>query len=349
MSALAHAILIGLLAASAALPQSAPAREHSEKALQLRRQGDLPGAFKEFRQAGLILLEQRNFARAAEAFRAAVQIDPKDTDVRYNLALSLANAGRRPEGIAEIQEILHQKPSWALAFFGLGHIYTLEGKPALAEQSFRTALSLDPRLLRGHFELGKLLEQAGDRAGAIREFEAATRISPDFAAARYRLAKLLQQSGNTERSVAELAAMREAMDRRAKGEQAALAYKKGLEQLEQGDPEAAVRELQRAVELRPDFTEILGALAESRRQWGMSLEAHGNLPAALEQFGKSLAIEPDAETHNHLGVLFAKSGNVDAAIEHFRSALSLRPGFRNAETNLRQALQIKQELTARRP
>jgi tetratricopeptide (TPR) repeat protein len=345
------------LAAAAEPPlQPGSAKGHVERAGILRSQGDVPGALGEYREAvkadpslasahreiGLILLERRDFAGAAAAFRSAVRLDPKDLDSRYNLALSLANGGRPREGLAEIQSILRDKPGWALGFFGLGHIYALDGQPVKAEQSFRTAVRLDPSLARARFELGKLLEQAGDRDGALREFEAAVQSAPNLTAARYRMARLLQQTGQPQRGSAELAAMREMSAQRAKGEQAAMAYKHALELLDGNEFQGAVRELENAVQLRPDFTELRGALAEAHRQWGISLEA-GDLPEAIAQFGKAIELEPDAETQNHLGVLLAKSGHLNAAIDQFRSALALRPGYRNAETNLRQALKLREQ------
>ena len=204
-----------------------------------------------------------------------VRGDPGDFEARYNLALALANAGRLAEGATEIQAILRQKPGWAPAFFGLGHIQVMQGSATLAEQSFRTAIRLDPNLVRAHFELGKLLDQGGDREGAIRELEAAIRLDPQLAAARYRLARVLQQAGQPERSAAELAKMREVSEQRAKGEQAALAYQQGLDRMGREDFDGAIADLERAVRLRPDFIEIRPALAEACRRWGALLENRG--------------------------------------------------------------------------
>src|SRR6476646_10758397 len=76
--------------------------------VRLRHAGNQVDALREFRRAarinpklpfvqreiGLILLDRRDFDGAASSFRLAIQQDANDLDSRYNLGLSLANAGR---------------------------------------------------------------------------------------------------------------------------------------------------------------------------------------------------------------------------------------------------------------
>lgn len=299
------------------------------------------------REKGAVLLDRRDFAGAAAEFRKAVEQDPRDFGLRYNLALSLANAGRRPEGIAELRRALRQKPGWGQGFFGLGHIYVLDGQPEHAEQSFRTALSLDASLVRARFELGKLLEQKGDRDGAMEQYEQAVRLAPDFTAARYRLGVLLSQTGQAQRGAAELEVVTRIREQRAKGEQAALAYKQGLSQLEAKQFEAAAGELEQSLALRPDFIEVRIALAETCEQWGLALEGQDKKPEAIEKFRRALEADPRADTYNHVGVLLARSGRLREAIASFRAALALQPDFHNAQVNLGQALALERDLATR--
>ena len=339
----------------AALAQTAPANQHFREGLRLRDEGKKIQALQEFRRAakldpqlpgvdreiGLILLDRRDFPGAGAAFRTAARRDPADFESRYNLALSLANAGKKQEGVQEIKALLRDKPGWGQAYFGLGHIYALQGRAAEAEQELRTALRLDSTLFRAYFELGKILEQKGDREGAIQAFSAGARLSPDSAAARFRLATLLRQAGRAKEAEAEFSAVRELRDTRFRGEQSALAYQQGMAHLESGEVLTAIRELKRAFELRPDFPEIRDALADAHERQAVAFEEKGEIPAAIEQFRLALALSPSAGTENHVGVLLARTGRVEEAIESFRRALKLQPGHANAEVNLSRALELK--------
>jgi tetratricopeptide (TPR) repeat protein len=340
-----------------------PARKSLAKAVEMRDAGKKVEALREFRRAarldptlpnvhreiGLILLDRRDFQRAARAFRVAVQRDQKDDDSRYNLALSLANAGEFDGAIKAIQSVLERRPDWAQAWFGLGHIRAIENKKADAEAALRKAVSLDAALHRAQFELGKLLDERGDRDGAIEAFSVGVRAAPNSPATRYRLATLLRQAGRREEAAREFQAVRELREKNARGEQAALAYRQGMTLANQGDDAGAIRELRRALELRPDFPELREALAQAHEQRGIALEKRGDVAGAIEQFRLSSEVVPQPEIENHIGVLLAKSGRVEDAIPYFRRALELRPDYPSAKVNLQQALLAQQQSSKTKP
>jgi tetratricopeptide (TPR) repeat protein len=352
-------VLAAVLSLSVAFvaAQSDRAHDFFGRGVALLDKGDKPAALEQFRFAarldpklpfvhreiGLILLDRRDFAGAAAAFHEAARQDPRDFDSRYNLALSLANAGKVKEGIAQVRRLILDKPGWALPFFGLGHMYVLAGEPRQADQALQTAIRLDPTMYRAHFELGKLLDKEGDIEGAIEAYQGAVKATPDSAAARHRLAMLLQRTGKRDQASEEFEAARRIRENRANGEQAATAYQQALEMIERDEFEAAFATLNRAAGLRPDFPEIQAALAEAHLHWGVKLEQEGRFSEAAAQFLEVLKRKADAETENHAGVLLAKAGQLDAAIESFRRALALEPEFRNAEVNLHQALRLKLE------
>jgi tetratricopeptide (TPR) repeat protein len=345
---------IVVLAAATATPQQPSAESLLAAAIELRDSGKQVEALREFRRAahlnprlrfvhreiGLILLDRRDFAGAASAFQIAAQQDPEDRESRYNLALSLANAGQKQQGLRQLRSMLQRSPDWGLAWFGLGHVYTMLGRKADAEHAFRKAVQLDGQLFRAHFELGKILEDKGDLEGAIEAFSASIRVAPDSAAARFRLAKLLRQTGRQEESVQQFRATRDLRDQRGRGEQAAAAYARGLTLLEQKQHASAIDELKHALELRPDFPETRAALAEAYQQQAISMEQAGQFAGAAAGYQLAMDLAPSPELANHIGVLLAKLGRTREAVAMFRRALADKPGYAAAATNLQHALEL---------
>lgn len=73
----------------------------------------------------------------------------------------------------------------------------------------------------------------------------------------------------------------------------------------------------------------------ARNNLGMSLMEQGDLDDAMDQFQKSLAINPDLpEEHLNAGVVFAQKGQVDKAMAEYRRALALDPHLPKARVNL---------------
>jgi predicted O-linked N-acetylglucosamine transferase (SPINDLY family) len=110
--------------------------------------------------------------------------------------------------------------------------------------------------------------------------------------------------------------------------------------LKQGKLEAAVRHLERALALRPDYAEAHLTLAQALWQ-------QGKLPAAAASLEQGLALMPHlAEAHSNLGLLYGALGKGDAAVESFKKALSIRPDLAWAHCNLGNALAEQGNLPA---
>src|ERR1700760_4353484 len=66
--------------------------------------------------------------------------------------------------------------------------------------------------------------------------------------------------------------------------------------------------------------------AESLMREGTRAQEHGDLKAAIADFKKALALNPDlAEAHANLGAALAAAGEVPEAIQHDRRALEASP------------------------
>jgi Tfp pilus assembly protein PilF len=89
----------------------------------------------------------------------------------------------------------------------------------------------------------------------------------------------------------------------------------------------AVAELNRSLEIDPEFGRALAGLARAYQAMGDNDRA----PAFYE---RALRVEPTAELHSNYGAFLFLRGDYPRAIEHYRTAVQHSPGFAAARTNL---------------
>jgi tetratricopeptide (TPR) repeat protein len=106
----------------------------------------------------------------------------------------------------------------------------------------------------------------------------------------------------------------------------------GAALLQKGERDEAIVELQKALEINPDF-------AEARNILGNALRQSGRVEKAMQQYQEALRLKPDyAEAHNNLGVVLLQSGRVSEAMNQCEQALRLKPDYAEAHYNLGNAL-----------
>jgi Flp pilus assembly protein TadD len=99
-----------------------------------------------------------------------------------------------------------------------------------------------------------------------------------------------------------------------------------------GQVDEAIAHYQKALEIKPDYT-------EAHYNLGVVLAGRGRVDEAIAHYRKALEIKPDyAEACNNLGIILADRGEVDAAIAHFQKALEIKPDYAKAHNNLGVAL-----------
>ena len=95
-----------------------------------------------------------------------------------------------------------------------------------------------------------------------------------------------------------------------------------------GQLDAAIKSFEKALAIKPDYTEVNYNL-------GLTLQELGKLDAAVKSYEKALTLNPDyAEAHNNLGVLLKELGQVDDAVKSYNKALTLKPDYAEAYNNL---------------
>jgi tetratricopeptide (TPR) repeat protein len=109
-----------------------------------------------------------------------VELDPTYADAFHNLGSTYAEQGKWEEAIAAYKKALAQTiyASPENTYNNLGYAYWALDRRKEAEDAFRAALQLEPKLVPSHFWLGVLLEKEGRKAEAKVHFQAARDLEP---------------------------------------------------------------------------------------------------------------------------------------------------------------------------
>lgn len=88
--------------------------------------------------------QMRDYARAAEAYRKAVELDPARTELKGELAEDEARAGQFDDAIKTYQQLANANPQDAQPYYGMSQIYRQQKNFAKAEEMIEKAKKLDP-------------------------------------------------------------------------------------------------------------------------------------------------------------------------------------------------------------
>jgi len=232
---------------------------------------------------GLALAEQ-DLEEAIAVLRRVLQLDPRHTLARYNLALVLRRADRLSEAVEELTRAVDVEPR-PESYYTLGVIYWHQGAVDRATRALRAAITLNPEYAEAYSALGSVLAGRRDWTGALEALRRAIALRPDLPGGHDTLARVLQQQG--EGGAAEAAfAEAERLRTRARLEQEAGVWTAvGIRTLESGDLLRALDQFRRA-------TALFEAYAPAHFQIGLVLRRLGEPDAARAAFARATQLNP---------------------------------------------------------
>jgi Flp pilus assembly protein TadD len=171
----------------------------------LLNKGDAAGAIPYFEAAwkadprsalaatelGLALASASRLQDAERKFRRALELDPKFTDARYDLASAEAAQGAWEAAVDDFKRVLAERPDdpktrqhLGEALFTLGDQLADSGRNEQAAEQYRDAIIYRPSDAELRNNLGVMLVRLGRLSEAQAEFEAALRINPNLKSAK---------------------------------------------------------------------------------------------------------------------------------------------------------------------
>jgi tetratricopeptide (TPR) repeat protein len=136
--------------------------------------------------------------RSEAEFRRALQLAPESAAAQGGLAALLLDTGRVNQALPLFESALEKDPGNPQLHFNLGLTWARKGDWSAAAGSFERAAQLSPNLVAAHVLLGSSLEHTGDFGGASKAYDEALVLDPANVQAANSLAWLLATAPDAE-------------------------------------------------------------------------------------------------------------------------------------------------------
>lgn len=228
-------------------------------------------------------------------------------------AETLLSKGATAEAVVVLRQIVRDDPHNVDAHLLLGTVLALSGERVESMNQMAAAVQLHPDSARAHNQYGIVLSRFMEVKAAREEFEKALELDSALAEAHVNLSLILAQTG-------ELISAGDHLDQAIKlqGDVRAAAYTHYLRAKiwgTQNQIDKSIDELEKSVQLRPEYVEAWSDLGGMRR---LSLDSSG----AVQALEKAVALNPhDSTAQYRLGQLYLQDGETVKALDHLKIAL----------------------------
>jgi spermidine synthase len=268
--------------------------ETPEEAVAIRKRLGAYFQATQYLIEGQIEYAQGKFENAVEKFNTALNLNPADNTIKYNLSVAAGLAREEiDKQMAEVEKqllsSLKENPRSADIHRNLGVIYQSRGQIDKAIDAFKKSLMYNPRQPEVYLALGALYETKGLIEESINAYKKITELEPKFAAAYGSLSVLYERVGRLDE---------------------------------------AIEATQKVIELEPNLWlahSTLGSLYLSKGEYGKAIKS---LTRAIELQPNSPA------PYYNLGIVYTQQGKYSEAADAFKQTIKVAPNFDTAYLNL---------------
>ncbi|MBN2207596.1 MAG: tetratricopeptide repeat protein [Candidatus Aminicenantes bacterium] len=132
--------------------------------------------------------EAGNYAKAIEAARKVVDLNPKNEMSVYNLGIMYFKLERYDEAIQAFRDVLAIKPDSAEAWYQIGFSYSKQKKTRESIDAFRQYTTMRPDDVYGWLNVGVGFMLLKDFDSALEPLRKCVELKPDYGVALYNLA-----------------------------------------------------------------------------------------------------------------------------------------------------------------
>lgn len=264
------------------------------------------------------LLGLRGIGAAKEYLAQLINTYPDNVDYRTALGLVLMKDERYSEAIPILKHVIEANPNHMKAQMLLGRAYVNSNDLNEALKTYFKAASLDPSGAEPMFEIGQTyLKNPATTARALKSFQRVIETNPRFPKVYFYAGEAALQLG-----LAKQAEEYAQMEKKINPKLADPYILLGNIYSAQEKYSQAAAELRRAVQLRPDDSNLYVELAKNHRLAGQLDVASSMLRVAIQKESGNPAV------YREQGAVFEKQGLSDQALAAYSRYLELKP---NAE------------------
>jgi tetratricopeptide (TPR) repeat protein len=269
------------------------------------------------RDRGVGYYEKGQYQEALIEFKNVVQIDPKDPDGHYRLALTFLKIGglqNLQAAFGELTKTVELDQTNQDAQIKLGEMYLLSQQPAKARERAEIVLASAPQNTQGLILHGQSLISEKEFEKGIEELKKAIELDPKHIPTYLTLAQAYMQLKNA--SAAEQA-LQQALGADPKSVEATAAM--GDFRLLTGKMDEAEGFYKAAIDLAPERDAVylkLGGFYQMTRKWNEAEATYQKLASAKPK---------DENAQLILGEFYKHVGQSDKALTSFRRAMEINP------------------------
>jgi tetratricopeptide (TPR) repeat protein len=344
--AMSSAALLGisLQAAAQTKPKAKPQPESTDDQASAK----IDPLLKEAENA----LNRQDFPAAVKSLKEVVDLQPDMAPAWFSLGYAYTGLRQNDEAVAAYHKTIELQPDLFEARLNLGILLVEMNRPQAALEHLEKAATLKPDNARAHLYYGRVLAAGGQDDAAKKQFQETLRLQPELAIAHFDLAQISLNQKQFEDAWAEfekaarldaklpqaqlgMALALEGLNRPA---DAAGAFEKYLAMkpddletrfhlarlnLQAGQNEAALENLQKVYQVKPGLAGLAAALGDVSALLKKLSESEKFYREALTQ------TPGDADLHRALGKTLLDEEILEEAEAQFRTALKIDP--RNQE------------------
>jgi FkbM family methyltransferase len=280
---------------------------------------------------------QEQIALDRENYQHPIPLEPSPAPSRGDEAVIEAinhqNAGSIAEAERLYQAVLVTHPDHPVALYGLGLLYTSQGRLQDAVDAYRHVIAVQPDFVDAYTNLGTAILALGRCEEAVALYRHAIAISPDNAMALGNLGKALQDLGKIDEAIV---AYRAGIA--CQPDNPIIHVNLGAALLDQKAWEDAVTVTRRGIALDP-------ANAMAHANLGTALLNLGRYEEAMAACRRAIALQPSgAPIYASLGGAMLELGALPEAVTLCRHAIALDSTLPHAHFNLSHALKGMNQL-----
>ena len=260
-------------------------------------------------ELGTKALDQKQYQSAVDNFLKAVEAEPQDYTLRFNLALAYSLLGKDTEAIPQYKKVLELKPDVYQADLNLGILLLRTQQAAEAVPYLTAAASQKPKEYRPNYYLASALLASNEFSKAEPLFNAAIELDPKSPDAELGLAHALAKQNK----------LAEAAPHFRRAAELNPGYNDGL--LELAGLYEAQNQPAEAVALYQQFPDNPGA----QERLGELLLKSGQAADAISHFEAAIEKSPTAANRAALATAYIKNKQPEKALPLVDAILAADP------------------------